>query len=778
MWEQDKYLRGISSVIDSCKLISFDIFDTVLFRTVSSADKIFLHTGERLRELYPEYGFPAEVFAGMRTEAEDLARKNAWETAQHEDVRLDEIYREFRLGTEFQERAKECELETEARHLYLNRSIETLIRCCRDRGKLITMVSDTYFSEREIRKLLNGCGFDCSLVDYYIISSEFRALKHSGRLFRKLLDKASDINPGEILQIGDNRMTDIDGAAVAGIQAWHYGAIPRAALHPMAAEANAFGTVEAVASLRKFSCAFIPEECQENEDITLFEAGSTVFGPVYSAFAEWVIEQSQSAGINVVLVFMREGELLSRLISKAAINRGIDISVKTVFISRRTTEIVGIGAIDGRVIDEYVHRGKLSLADLFSIFYLDIYKTGFSEDRGCTVEQYKESGKFDGLMRYFADPATLAEINKRVGEQRALLIEYIQSLTGGNDAITVDVGFRGTMQACLTEIEANGEAGLLHLLMMGIPFNNRFLLKGVKIRGWLGYGCENNESVERVYRRIQMPEAVTNADCGTTLAYEKQDGRIIPILEDVNIDDEDKRKKKVIWSGIDCYQECWFLLLAEKPYLVKEVIADRKGMFGILSRLLLMPTREEASALGGLYYDESILNSEKSKVIKAVDYTFYDMSGDIEMFIESCLMEKFKERVYWPEGVAAVRNPAYFLDRYLKSTASPIHIKAREFLSDAGITGKRIAVYGAGAVGRELVGVFCDLGVQICCIVDNDTALQGRSFYGVSVVSPQESVGKADVYIVTPLRFEEEIRSLLQQLLHDVSGDSEIITYS
>ena len=46
MWERDKYLRNISIIAENYELISFDVFDTMLFRTVSNPEKIFLRTGE------------------------------------------------------------------------------------------------------------------------------------------------------------------------------------------------------------------------------------------------------------------------------------------------------------------------------------------------------------------------------------------------------------------------------------------------------------------------------------------------------------------------------------------------------------------------------------------------------------------------------------------------------------------------------------------------------------------------------------------------------------
>jgi len=779
MWKQDKYLRRISKQIESAKLVSFDVFDTVLFRTVSAPHRIFFNAGKRLNELYLQYGFSDEVFAGMRREADALARKRVWENSQYEDVTLDEIYDEFCFDDEYKMHAKECELETEARYVYLNCYMESFLRYCREQGKKVAMVSDTYFSEQQIKRLLEGSGFDTSLVDFFIISSENRVLKYNGKLFKKLIEAVPGLNLQDLLHIGDNRTADIEGADIAGIRAEHYPVIPCSGLHPLIVEPFTFGTVEAILSLRKHACALVPDCYNTSEEITLFEMGASVFGAVYSAFAEWIIEQCINEDIDVIVAFMREGELLGEIIDRAVRNKSLNLSVKTMFISRRTTEIIAFGTIDEGVIDKYIYRYRLLLSDLFSIFYLDIGKTVFSADGDLTVAQYMENGRFDSLRAYFTQPSTLREINEKVCEQKTLLIDYFRSLTEGKNTVTVDVGFKGTMQACLSDIGANGNAKLLHLLMMGLPYNNKFLLKGLQIRGWLGYGDENRETVERLYRRIQVLEAVTNADTGTTLAYEKIDGEIIPVLENVSINENNTKKKKILWQGIQQFQDCWFTLIFNKPFIVNEVIEDKVGFFGILSRLMLMPTHAEATTLGEMYYDESIIFSDMSTLIREIDKQCYRSIGRAEAFIDACMLNRFRKHIYWPEGVASMMCSTFFTDRYVKLAGSPIHRKVWKFWNNNNFADKRIAVYGAGAIGRELVSILFELGLEIVFIVDANPDLHGQSIYGKKIVSLEESADKTDVdvYIITPHLFEEEIRKNLVILTSDMKEVPNIITY-
>ncbi len=765
-WEDDIYLGKIAEQLDQFEVISFDIFDTLLLRTVAAPEDVFIEVGKRMQRLFPDrYPFPPEAFAGMRREADARARKAAWELRRAEEITLDDIYHEFHMDSDYASCAKACELNVEQESIYLNPNTANFLRYCYDQGKKLALVSDSYLSKQQLGGLLSAAGFDLSLVHVFIVSSEYGVLKSSGKLFRVLLDAFRAVPPDRFLHIGDNRRADMDGASSTGIQTAYYGVIPIGVLHPIAMERDYFHcNLGEVTSLRKLAMHSIPLTYRLDEDRILFEVGSFVFGTVYAFFAEWILKQAKQEGIRTIITFMREGELLAGLIKRAAVNQNLDMRISPVYISRRTTELVRFGSVDGSVIDEYIHRPLLKVGELFSIFYMEIEQSPFFSIKASTIEQCKADGAFDRLHTFFKSGTVMETINRNISRQKALLARYIQSVTGGEDAITVDIGFRGTMQDCLSRISANGSGRLVHLLLMGIPYNNRFLLDGTPIRGWLGYGGENLCDIEKIYRRIQMPEAVTNADVGTTIAYRDDGGVISPVLEPVNIDDAGKRKKSVIWSGIYHFQDCWFML-REKMGSMLDLILDKKEDFlSVFLRILTMPTYEEAACLGQLYYDESILNSVKAAVLKPNDFIAFDQSSSPDDFIDRCERGMYDEPVYWPEAIIAIRRPEYFCDKYLKTLSNTRIRKLCRIMLDANLRNKRIAVYGAGKMGMELVETAQSAGLPIACFVDADTRLHDTYILGVHVLSPEKSLDAADVYIITPIRFEKEIRAKLEEL--------------
>ncbi|MCI8821202.1 MAG: glycosyltransferase [Lachnospiraceae bacterium] len=74
---------------------------------------------------------------------------------------------------------------------------------------------------------------------------------------------------------------------------------------------------------------------------------------------------------------------------------------------------------------------------------------------------------------------------------------------------------------------------------------------------------------------------------------------------------------------------------------------------------------------------------------------------------------------------------------------------------------KRIALWGAGKMGRRFIGLLEDNANYICSIIDNDSMKQGNELNGIPIISYEESVGKTDMVILLNRRYKKEI---LQQI--------------
>jgi len=74
MWERDCFLRNLDQLITGKKIVSFDIFDTLLFRGVAEPADLFEILGRESAALgYLDANFSPKIFKNIRKMAEQKA---------------------------------------------------------------------------------------------------------------------------------------------------------------------------------------------------------------------------------------------------------------------------------------------------------------------------------------------------------------------------------------------------------------------------------------------------------------------------------------------------------------------------------------------------------------------------------------------------------------------------------------------------------------------------------------------------------------------------------
>lgn len=70
---------------------------------------------------------------------------------------------------------------------------------------------------------------------------------------------------------------------------------------------------------------------------------------------------------------------------------------------------------------------------------------------------------------------------------------------------------------------------------------------------------------------------------------------------------------------------------------------------------------------------------------------------------------------------------------------------------------QRIALWGAGKLGRKFTEMLGNKATYICSIVDNNRLKQGGELNGIPIISYEDSVGKTDMVILLSQRYKKEI---------------------
>lgn len=185
------------------RVISFDIFDTLLVRNVLRPQDVFQLTSGMTDARH------GVNFQRMRAPAEaELGLPNAT---------LDQIHahmaRRHHLSPGISAALREAELRCERAVLRPRPAARALYDAARRAGKRVIAVSDMYLPAAFLRDVLRENGME---VDALHVSCEAGARKSDGGLYARVAE-AEDCAPGEILHLGDNRHSDVAQALRQGV---------------------------------------------------------------------------------------------------------------------------------------------------------------------------------------------------------------------------------------------------------------------------------------------------------------------------------------------------------------------------------------------------------------------------------------------------------------------------------------------------------------------------------------------------------------------------------
>ncbi len=198
----------IKELIDAHEYISFDVFDTILFRNVLQPSDVFgiVENESGINE-----------FEKIRISAEANARIES----NSSEISYDEIYNKIRGVSDVElTKAKKLELEIEYKISMSNERITKWLKYAKAKGKKIFIITDMYLSYKEIEKLL--LKHNLSEYDDMYVSSEIGSSKADGSMYKHIFTQQGIADKNQWLHIGDNKVSDVLNAQKFGIHSYHY----------------------------------------------------------------------------------------------------------------------------------------------------------------------------------------------------------------------------------------------------------------------------------------------------------------------------------------------------------------------------------------------------------------------------------------------------------------------------------------------------------------------------------------------------------------------------
>jgi FMN phosphatase YigB (HAD superfamily) len=222
---------GRAALDDATRVVSVDVFDTLLLRTGRPEAARYFEIGQRQLRALADHGYRtalgAEDLMHLRLLAARAAYRNAPLVQGVRDAGYDDILRLLCAGMGLPRTAevplRAAELEYEAGALRPNRALVDILERCHLAGKRLVCISDMYLPGRDIATLLRTHVPHRPLEAVY--SSADAGVTKSSRLLFGHVAAALGVQPAQMVHGGDSRRSDCEAACAAGVRGFY---LPRA----------------------------------------------------------------------------------------------------------------------------------------------------------------------------------------------------------------------------------------------------------------------------------------------------------------------------------------------------------------------------------------------------------------------------------------------------------------------------------------------------------------------------------------------------------------------
>jgi FMN phosphatase YigB (HAD superfamily) len=202
------------------EVLSTDVFDTLLLRDHTTAPVRFALA---CRRAAPRLGVDAAVLTRLRWTFQETAYRAVAMERPAGDATLAAVCHTVAMacGLDAQEGRllHRTEVDVDIEHLRPNLPLVALLEKAARAGMRVIAVSDTYYSARDLRRMLDTVVGDHSIGTVYSSADE-GGTKHAGSIFTTVTRREA-VAGDRILHVGDNLVADVERARAASWTAVH-----------------------------------------------------------------------------------------------------------------------------------------------------------------------------------------------------------------------------------------------------------------------------------------------------------------------------------------------------------------------------------------------------------------------------------------------------------------------------------------------------------------------------------------------------------------------------
>lgn len=602
--------------------ISFDVFDTLLFRTVNQYRDIF----DLVALMYKEkVGREICEFKKQRVSAESKARAIRF----GKEITLDMIYSYLPYDDKTCDLLKNIEVKCEICNCVSNHAMVDLLNKIKKQGKKIIITTDMYLPRSFFEIVLRKIGVN---YDFLFISSEEGETKRTGKLFQIVLDKLG-IKPSQLVHIGDDKNNDIIQPSKFGIK-----------------------TIETP----KYTSMKLPYSFQSKSDLKLcifqnfllkglqnhgsdepeFILGYTIVGPLLWDFCRWVHQIKIERKLTKLLFVAREGYLIKKfyeLIYPEEMS-----SIEYIRINKNLLRLPLLDTDDcvGHFLKSVPRRTDFEWSDILKylfvkdiqLFLCSLHKEYPTVDFTKAVKLTSiEKGEVNHILAYIIDKQ-----KKQILEQKEMLKNYLVIHGFVNEKIgLVNNSINGSGQSLVEEfLKDNGCSSNI----VGLQFvrNKKCISRlGNRSEAWLSYNHLGLYERTRFISLSLIFEHLMFEPEGTAVKFSQtESGFVVPVCENPRTEVRDFEK------------------IEKLQYYALQFVRDyQKNMYfsfcdwGIKRYLnfLLFPRSSEAKFVCELWDDD--VEEDKQITNTTIPYK-----------LKYSLLKDVPKDIVWMEGYLSVKN--------------------------------------------------------------------------------------------------------------------------
>lgn len=534
-----QYLFQESKIIEEIekyRIISFDVFDTLIKRDCANPSDLF----GMMQDYSKGTKYESASFAQKRVYAEALARKES----ERCEVTFLEIYK--KLGEFYSKEAceyyKNLEICFEKSLCHANKHIKNIYNYC-VKNKTIIISSDMYLDKEVIEDILRDNGFAGYKKLY--LSSELMVTKSNGSLYDYILDELGARN-NDILHIGDNKYSDYKQAKRKDIPSV---IIPKVMNSNLIYSSKSFANED---DSKQYNClgAFIDNHYLYESEY-FYQLGYETEGPLLCGFVKWLHSRILKNDINKIFFLARDGKIMrdaySKLITEPVDNVYMYGSRRSLIVPmlwkcNSLEEVVSSIAFAAKItVENIIKRCGLNPHDYERV----IRKYGFEPHELQIFADLLEEEKFNDLFTEI-----FPDIRSNSKKEFDLLVRYLKQIGFNGNVAVVDIGWFGNMQKSLQSICK--EAGIdvkIYGYYVGLNAETDTKNKGINAEGYLFQYNKNLQlfNKERFFNAIF--EVMFSTFHGSVIKFEENAGVVQPVLGRVEYGNNEFKIIKLFQEG-------------------------------------------------------------------------------------------------------------------------------------------------------------------------------------------------------------------------------------